>query len=125
MHHKRKQDGFTLIEVAVAMSTTAILSLGVLLAFSTSGIQDRGAYETTRSQNVCVAMMEQIESMSFSELQLIAGAPLTFPIERWTFVVQVAQITPDLVSIETRARVSSENGGWLRVATLKARKQEV
>ena len=86
---QRRQSGFTLIEVSIAMATVAVLAFGVMLAFTTSSIQDRDAYETTRTQNIAVSMMEQVEAMSFAELQLLDGQVLPFVIERWTFIISV------------------------------------
>lgn len=124
MHRRRKDSGFTLLEVAIALVTMSVLALGVMLAFTTSGTQDRTAYETTRNQNVCVAMMEQVEAMTFSGLTALAGEPLEFPIDRWTFNVTVTQVQFDLLSIETTSAVTADGSGAIRLTTLKARKAE-
>lgn len=125
MRRQRNDAGFTLLEVGIAMAATAVLSMGVMLAFSTSGAQDRASYETTRNQNVCVAMMEQIEAMSFDGLQLLSGQYLVFPVDRWLFTVWIQQVTVDLISIETTVMIPGEASQTIRVTTLRARKQEV
>ena len=124
MKSKRHDGGFTLLEVAVAMCATAVLSLGVMLAFSTSGTQDRGAYETTRTQSACVALMEQIEAFSFDQLMLLDGQQLSFASDRWTFQVAIDRVNADLLRITTGVAVTSDGSTPMQIVTLRSRKQE-
>ncbi|MEZ6195677.1 MAG: hypothetical protein R3F20_08095 [Planctomycetota bacterium] len=125
MQQKRGDEGFTLIEIAVALTSTAILAVGVMLVFTTATFQDRDAYETTRTQNVCGSLMEQVEAFEFEELAVFAGNTFSWHIERWTMTISVVQIQPDLLAIETTARVTDDpDSETLRLVTVKAIKDE-
>lgn len=125
MRRRTKESGFTLLEVAMSMSCAAVLAMGVMMAFSTSNVQDRGAYEVTRNQNVCVAMMEQIEALPFGTLELLADQQLMFPIDRWLFTVKIVRVSANLLSIETTVEIPAEPNQTIRLATMRAEKQEV
>ena len=126
MRPNRPDDGFSLIEIAIAITSTAILALGVMMVFTTAGVQDRDAYETTRTQNVCASLMEQVEAFTFDELAVFAGNSFSWTTERWTVTVTVTQLQNDLIAVETQSRVTSNpDEEPVRLVTLKAIKDEV
>ena len=126
MQSRAEEQGTTLVEVAVAMSTVAILAFGIMLGFTTAGVQDRQSYEVSRSQNVCVSMLEQVESADYTELLQIAGAPpLQFAVGRWRFSVQVTQIQGDLLALEATCQEASSGSYPVRLVTLKTLKEEL
>jgi Tfp pilus assembly protein PilV len=123
---ERSDDGFSLIEIAIAITSTAILALGVMMVFTTAGVQDRDAYETTRTQNVCASLMEQVEAFTFAELAVFAGGTFGWTEGRWTVQVTVTQIKTDLIAVETRTDVTDDPDDVpVRLVTLKAIKDEV
>ncbi len=122
---RKDEGGTTLVEVAVAMTVVAILAFGILLGFTTADIQDREAYELTRSQNVCTSMLEQVESLTFTELLNYTGQVVTFDIDKWHFDVTVNQIQGDLISIEVVSQARSDGSHRVRLVTLKTLKEEV
>ncbi|MCA9323040.1 MAG: hypothetical protein KDB53_20025 [Planctomycetes bacterium] len=120
------EGGATLVEVAVAITVVAILAFGVLLGFTTAGVQDRSSYELTRSQNVCTALIEQVESMSFDELLALAGpAQDATPVGgKWQLQVRVTEVQRDLLSIECSSQVQSDGSHFVSLVTLKSKKGE-
>ncbi|HGY91492.1 MAG TPA: hypothetical protein ENK43_10000 [Planctomycetes bacterium] len=122
---RRDESGTTLVEVAVAMTVVAILAFGILLGFTTADIQDREAYELTRSQNVCTSMLEQVESLSFTDLLNYTGQVVTFDIDKWHFDVTVNQLQGDLLSIEVVSTARADGSHRVRLVTLKTLKEEI
>lgn len=123
---RRSDDGFSLIEIAIAITSTAALALGVMMVFTTAGVQDRDAYEVTRTQNVAASLMEQVEAFSFDELAAFAGNTFTWIIDKWRVTITVTQIQSDLLAVETTARAASDpNETPMRLVTLKAIKDDV
>ena len=123
---RRSDDGFSLIEVAIAITSTAALALGVMMVFTTAGVQDRDAYEVTRTQNVAASLMEQAEAFSFDELAVFAGNSFGWTVERWEVQITVTQLQTDLIAVETTALVGGDpNAVPIRLVTLKAIKDDV
>ncbi len=119
------QSGSTLIEVAVAMATVAILSFSVLLGFSTATTQDRQAYEVTRVQNSATAMLEIIESIPHDDLKAIAGIQFSIYLDSHVITAQVTEVSDDLLALEATAMVASDGSYPVRLVTLKTRKEEL
>ncbi len=123
--NRRDESGTTLVEVAIAMTVVAILAFGILLGFTTADIQDREAYELTRSQNVCTSMLEQVESLTFADLLNYTGQVVVFDIDKWHFDVTVNQLQGDLLSIEVVSTSRADGSHRVRLVTLKTLKEEI
>ncbi|MFT7617896.1 MAG: type II secretory pathway pseudopilin PulG [Planctomycetota bacterium] len=120
----KKQDGFSLLEVAIAMATIAILSFGVMFGFTITASQDRDAYELSRSQAQCQELIEQAESFSYDDLFAIAGNPMVFTRDNLTCTINVTQIQSDLLAIVTSVETTIQGTYQVTLSTLKTQKQE-
>lgn len=120
----KQEDGFSLLEVAIAMGTVAILSFGVMFGFTISSSQDRDAYEFQRSQAQCQELIEQAESFSYEELFAIAGNPMVFVRDNLTCSINVTQIQSDLLAIVTNVQTTLDGTYQVTLTTLKTQKQE-
>lgn len=120
------QSGSTLIEVAVAMATVAILSFSVMLGFSTASTQDRQAREIAQLQDGAVAALEFWESLPHDVLIGLAGFTFAIPPTGQVQVtVTVTEVSNDLISLEAVAVDASTGRNPVRLVTLKTRKEEV
>ncbi len=124
MNVLEEEAGFSLLEVAIAMSTIAILSFGVMFGFTISTSQDRDAYEFQRSQALAQELIEQAESFSYDELFNIAGAPLPFTRGNFTCTITVTQIQADLLAVVADVRTTDSGAYQVTLTTLKTLKQE-
>lgn len=127
MRTTRSQDGSTLVEVAVAMATVAILAFSVMLGFSTSTSQDRQALEVTRLQDAAVALLETFESRDHDELLLLDGWSLPIVPENSSILATITftEVSDDLVALEVVAVDETTGLNPVRLVTLKTRKEEV
>ena len=119
-----QQGGFSLLEVAIAMSTLAVLSFGVMFGFTLSGSQDREAYEIQRAQAQAQELIEQAESFSYEDLLAMVGNPVPFNQGDFTCTITVTQIQGDLLAIVANVK-NTQNGAYeVSLTTLKTMKQE-
>ncbi len=124
MNVSEEEAGFSLLEVAIAMSTIAILSFGVMFGFTISTSQDRDAYEFQRSQAKAQELIEQAESFSYDDLFNIAGDPLVFFQGDLTCTITVTQIQADLLAVVADVRTTGTGRYQVTLTTLKTLKQE-
>ncbi len=124
MHRRHGQAGFTLLEVAIAMVTMAVLAFGVMFGFTAASGQDRQAYELQRSQNHAVSLIEQVESFEYDVLFAISGNELVFNVENMRYRVTVTQIQSDLLAISARVDHAANGAYPVTLTTLKTMKQE-
>ncbi|MCB9831285.1 MAG: type II secretion system protein [Planctomycetes bacterium] len=124
MNDGRSQQGFTLLEVAIAMMVLAILSFGVMYGFTMAAGQDRDSYELQRAQNHAVSLIEQAESFDYATLFSIAGQELTFEVENMHYSLLVTQIEGDLLAIEATVSRASDGAYAVTLTTLRTMKDE-
>ena len=124
MNSQSEEAGFTLLEVAIAMTTVAMLAFGVMFGFTTSSFNDRDAFELQRSQSHAVSLLEQAESFDYATLLAVAGQELVFQVEGMRYSLMITQIQADLIAL--RATVQNQASGAHRVTltTLKTMKRE-
>ena len=124
MDSRENEAGSTLIEVAIAMATIAVLAFGVLLGFTTASSQDRQSYEFTRAQNACTATIETIEAMPYELLFQYAGPQLPYTFGEWDLTIQITQVQNDLLALSVTAVSNADGSNQVSLVTLKTMKEE-
>jgi type IV pilus assembly protein PilV len=73
MHKIRTRDGFTLVEVMIAMVVMTIGILAVAQMQVRAINQNSNAFDRTRANNVALAVLEELKRLPFNDAALAAG----------------------------------------------------
>jgi prepilin-type N-terminal cleavage/methylation domain-containing protein len=92
------QDGFTLLEVFMAMTIVAIILLGVMGSISTASFAERNAGESLQSQMLLNQVIEELQDNPFSNLLSFNGQFVTSGDHRADILVGL--LSPDLARIQ-------------------------
>ena len=111
-------DGFTLIEVSLALSMIAMILVGVMAALSSGFLAQRNNSEIVETQFLTQQVVEEIQDSAFDDLLSFNGTSVTSTDGFYRAQVTAASAGLHLIRIEVVSSSIARPTIWSRAVTL-------
>ena len=120
INRKLSKNGFSLIELMVAVAILAIAIFGIFHAYSVGFMGMADARDRTVATNYARKEMENLKNMSFNSLGIVEQTPFTIPTPTkfsGTKTIEIWNDNVDLKKVTTEVSWFDRNGNSKNVVT--------